>query len=207
MNFARKSSLAALICVAFVAGIGPALAQQPSGTNDPGIQQRMENQENRIDQGVNTGTLTPKETGRLEAEQARIQQAEERMKSDGNLTTKERQRLNTMQNKAGGDIYTQKHDSQTAPVTPPAAPTVRQRQQNQQQRVQQGVRSGELTPQEAGRLEAEQARIQQSKERMRSDGELTGAERQKLNTMQDRSSRHIYRQKHDAQSVPGKKKP
>ena len=90
MNFVRKSSLAALICVAFVAGIGPALAQQPSGTNDPGIEQRMENQENRIDQGVNTGALTPKETGRLEAEQARIKQAEERMKSDGNLTTQER---------------------------------------------------------------------------------------------------------------------
>ena len=42
---------------------------------------------------------------------------------------------------------------------------------------------------------------------MRSDGELTGAERQKLNTMQDRSSRHIYRQKHDTQSVPVQKKP
>ena len=110
-----------------------------------------------------------------------------------------------MQNKAGGDIYTQKHDAQTANVTRPAVPTVRQRQQNQQQRIQQGVRSGELTPQEAGRLEAEQARIQQSKERMKSDGELTGAERQKLNTMQDRSSQHIYRQKHDAQSVPVKK--
>jgi hypothetical protein len=203
----RKSSLAAFICMAFVAGIGPALAQQPSGTNDPGIQQRIENQDHRIGQGVNTGALTPKETGRLEAEQARIKQAEERMKSDGNLTTKERQRLNTMQNKASGDIYTQKHDPQTAHVTPAAAPTVRQRQQNQQQRVQQGVRSGELTPQEAGRLEAEQAHIQQSKERMRSDGELTGAERQKLNTMQDRSSQHIYRQKHDAQSVPVKKKP
>jgi CRISPR/Cas system-associated endoribonuclease Cas2 len=186
MNGVRKSSLAAVICMAFVAGIGPALAQQPSGTNDPGIQPRMGNQDHRIGQGVTTGALTPKETGRLQTEQARIQQAEERMKSDGNLTTKERQRLNTMQNKADGDIYTQNHDSQTAHVTPPAAPTVRQRQQNQQQRVQQGVRSGELTPQEVGRLEAEQARIQQSKERMRSDGELTGAERQKLNTMQDR---------------------
>ena len=36
---------------------------------------------------------------------------------DGKIcSTKERQRLNTMQNKAGGDIYTQKHDAQSVPV-------------------------------------------------------------------------------------------
>ena len=59
-------------------------AQAPNyGTNDPGIQQRMQNQEQRIDQGVKSGALTPKETGRLEAEQAKIQQTEQRMKSDG----------------------------------------------------------------------------------------------------------------------------
>lgn len=40
------------------------------GTSDPGFQQRMQNQEQRIDQGVKSGALTSKETGRLEAEQA-----------------------------------------------------------------------------------------------------------------------------------------
>ena len=48
--------------------------------------------------------------------QAHIQQAKERMKSDGQLTGAEHQRLNTMQNKAGGDIYRQKHDARKVPV-------------------------------------------------------------------------------------------
>lgn len=88
-------------------------AQAPNyGTNDPGIQQRMQNQEQRIDQGVSSGALTPKETGRLEAEQAKIRQTEQRMKSDGQLTPKERQKLNNMQDRSSNNIYRQKHDRQ-----------------------------------------------------------------------------------------------
>jgi len=82
------------------------------GTNDPGIQQRMQNQENRIDQGVRSGQLTPKEAGKLEAEQAKIRQTEERMKDDGNLTQKERQKLDNMQDRSSNHIYKQKHDRQ-----------------------------------------------------------------------------------------------
>ncbi len=106
---------------AFIAGLGFLVAaevaygqsQAPNtGTNDPGIQQRMQNQERRIDQGVQSGALTPKEAGKLEAEQARIRQTEERMKSDGNLTAKERERLHNMQDRASNHIYRQKHDRQ-----------------------------------------------------------------------------------------------
>ena len=106
---------------AFIAGLGILVAaevaygqsQTPTpGTNDPGIQQRMQNQERRIDRGVKNGELTPKEAGKLEAEQARIQQTEQRMKSDGRLTSKERQKLHTMQDRSSGHIDRQKHDRQ-----------------------------------------------------------------------------------------------
>lgn len=83
-------------------------------TNDPGIQKRMENQENRIEQGVKSGQLTPREAGRLETEQARIQQNEERMKADGKLTAGERERLTRQQNKASKDIYRLKHNNRKA---------------------------------------------------------------------------------------------
>ena len=186
---------------------GAAFAQvQTSRDERPGIQKRIENQEQRIDQGVQSGTLTPKETGKLEAEQAKIQQTEQRMKSDGQLTGKERERLNNMQDRSSQQIYRQKHDPQTANVGGGAAgnsvaPKVHKRQQNQERRIDQGVQSGELTPKEAGRLEAEQAQIHQTKERMKSDGQLTGKERERLGNMQDRSSQHIYRQKHDPQKA------
>ena len=182
-------------------GAGTVFAQ----TNDPGIQQRMENQQRRIEQGVESGALTPRETGRLEAEQARIKQTEERMKADGNLTSQERQRLNQMQDKASSDIYREKHDRQTINVGQNTGsvtdPGIQQRMENQQRRIDQGIASGALTPREAGRLEANQAQIKQTEERMKADGNLTPKERQKLNKMQDNASKRIYQQKHDRQKA------
>jgi len=64
-----------------------------AGTDDPVIQQREMNQGQRIQQGIKIGQLTPRETGRLDAQQARIQQQESRMKSHGKLTARERSRF------------------------------------------------------------------------------------------------------------------
>jgi CRISPR/Cas system-associated endoribonuclease Cas2 len=183
-------------------------AQAPSyGTSDPGIQQRMQNQEQRIDQGVSSGALTPKEAGKLEAEQAKIRQTEQRMKSDGQLTPNERQKLNNMQDRSSQHIYNQKHDAQTANVGQGGAgvnvndPNIQQRMQNQERRIQQGVNSGTLTPKEAGKLEAREAKIKQDEARMKSDGQLTAKERKKLNKELDHASDRIYKQKHDRQQV------
>jgi CRISPR/Cas system-associated endoribonuclease Cas2 len=183
-------------------------AQAPSyGTSDPGIQQRMQNQEQRIDQGVSSGALTPKEAGKLEAEQAKIRQTEQRMKSDGQLTPNERQKLNNMQDRSSQYIYNQKHDAQTANVGQGGAgvnvndPNIQQRMQNQERRIQQGVNSGQLTPKEAGRLQAREAKIKQDEARMKSDGQLTAKERKKLNKELDNASDRIYKQKHDRQHV------
>ncbi|TWJ32705.1 hypothetical protein [Geobacter argillaceus] len=87
-----------------------ATAVYAGNTNDPGIQQREQNQEKRIQQGIKSGELTPKEAGRLETEQARIKQDEARMKADGNLTKKERAKLRREQNRASRDIYRKKHN-------------------------------------------------------------------------------------------------
>ena len=81
-------------------------------------------------------------------------------------------------------------------------PGVNQRQHNQQQRIQQGVKSGELTRGETHRLAAEQRHIRREEARYKSDGQLTRAERADLNRDQNRASRDIYRQKHDAEARP-----
>jgi hypothetical protein len=178
-------------------GRSPVFAQ----TNDPGIQKRMDNQEQRIDQGIQRGRLTPKEAGKLEAEEAKIKQDELRMKSDGNLTPKERRRLNKEQDKSSRDIYRLKHNQKATNVKNVKDPGIQQSMDNQEQRIDQGVRSGELTPKEAGKLEAEQAKIKQTEERMKSDGNLTIGERERLQNMQDRAGSDINRQKHDRQKV------
>ena len=87
-----------------------------AGTNDPGIQQREQNQERRIDQGVASGQLTPREAGILETKEARIQQNEARMKADGNLTVRERRKLNRQQNQASRAIYRKKHNQRNVAV-------------------------------------------------------------------------------------------
>ena len=79
----------------------------------PKIDQREAYQQQRIQQGIDSGALTPGETRYLEKEQARIQAAEQRMKADGHLSPWERQRLREMQNQASQDIYRLEHNNRT----------------------------------------------------------------------------------------------
>jgi hypothetical protein len=74
-----------------------------------------------------------------------------------------------------------------------------QRNINQQQRIEQGLKSGELTTREASRLEREQAGVNRMEARALKDGKLTDAEKARIDRAQDNVSRDIYREKHDAQ--------
>ncbi|MBI4643779.1 MAG: hypothetical protein HY743_08690, partial [Deltaproteobacteria bacterium] len=80
---------------------------------DPRSERREAYQEQRIQQGIDSGALTPGEARYLNREQARIDRAEERMKADGYLSFRERQRLNQMQNHASRDIYRLEHNNRT----------------------------------------------------------------------------------------------
>lgn len=86
-----------------------------------------------------------------------------------------------------------------APVNPTATPRIDQREANQQQRIEQGVKSGQLTPRETARLEGQQARIERTEARAKADGVVTAQERAKITHMQDKASRDIKREKHDGQ--------
>ena len=81
----------------------------------PRVDQREANQQARIDQGVASGQLTPKETKRLEKQQTHIAKAETNAKADGVVTAKEHRHLNGMQDRASRDIHREKHDRQVAP--------------------------------------------------------------------------------------------
>lgn len=82
-----------------------------------------------------------------------------------------------------------------------ATPKVTKRQAKQQARIYEGVKSGELTPKEYNRLERQEGKIAADKAKAKSDGVVTGKERAKLHREQNAVSRHIYRQKHDAQKT------
>jgi opacity protein-like surface antigen len=80
----------------------------------PVIDQRQANQERRIDQGIASGQLNQREANRLEREQHRIDRMENRSKTDGVVTDKERARIGAAQNRASRHIARQKHDRQSA---------------------------------------------------------------------------------------------
>lgn len=97
-----------LIAATITAFAVPAFAQ----TATPGIDQRQANQEQRIDQGIASGQLTQREANRLERGQQRVDNMENRAKSDGIVTARERTRLQHAQNVESKRIYRQKHDRQ-----------------------------------------------------------------------------------------------
>jgi hypothetical protein len=79
---------------------------------------------------------------------------------------------------------------------------IAKREGRQQKRIARGLRSGELTAKEAAKLEREQAKIEADRQKALSDGKLTKREKARLTREQNRASRHIYKEKHDAQQRP-----
>ena len=96
--------------LAFIGFALPTLALAQSAT--PGVDQRQINQERRIEQGVASGSLTPRETMRLERGQQRVENMEMRAKSDGVVTRQERAQLQHAQDVQSRHIAREKHDRQ-----------------------------------------------------------------------------------------------
>jgi hypothetical protein len=101
--------IAGLVATSLAAwsGIGLAL-------NVPFVDQREAAQEQQIQYGVNTGTLTPREAARLEAEQQRIRNTKAQMRADGRLDQNEKAIIDQMQNRADRHISREQHDGQVA---------------------------------------------------------------------------------------------
>lgn len=83
---------------------------------------------------------------------------------------------------------------------PASADQIDHRQHRQAKRIEQGVRSGQLTAHEAARLRAEQARINRLEHLAERDGHVNHYERARIRAAQHAASRHIYEEKHDGQN-------
>jgi hypothetical protein len=83
------------------------------------VDQRRENQQDRIAQGIKSGKLTAGETAKLENQQKGINQqvAADRKANGGKLTTTEKKQVNHEQNQASKNIYHKKHNGKTQPQT------------------------------------------------------------------------------------------
>ena len=110
----------ALLLATAAAGV---FATETAATATPRVDQRQANQQARIDQGVEQGTLTPREQRRLQRKQTVVANAEATAKADGQVTARERHRLHHLQGHSSRAIHRQKHDAQnTAPAAPATQP-------------------------------------------------------------------------------------
>lgn len=76
-------------------------------------------------------------------------------------------------------------------------PIVDKREHRQRSRIQEGVKSGELTKDEAHSLRTEQRAIRAEEKSYKSDGHLSRKERTDLYKDQNEASRDIRSEKHD----------
>src|SRR5277367_4308407 len=103
---------AALIALA----VRAAFAQQATPNADPAtIQQRKDNQQDRIANGVQDGQLTAGETKNLETKEAGLNAEEHTMRADdsGKLTAADRTTLQNQQNHLSNQIHTDATNSAT----------------------------------------------------------------------------------------------
>ena len=187
-NTAIALAVSALVAV-------PALAQTTSSEV-----QRDVNQQQRIENGLQSGQLSTKEAAKLEKGEANIEKMESKAEANGNLSNAEKQRIQRAQNKESQEIYRDTHNAQTG--NPNSASSQRmqadvQRNVNQQQRIEQGVQSGQLTNREVGNLEKGQANVDRKEARAGANGHISANEQRNIQAAENHQSRKIHKEKHN----------
>ena len=79
----------------------------------------------------------------------------------------------------------------------PTTGTEVQRNVNQQERIEQGLKSGELSTREAAKLEKGEARVEKLEAKANRDGTLTDAEKARVQKAQNAESAAISKAKHN----------
>ncbi|HRU05303.1 MAG TPA: hypothetical protein P5137_05960 [Candidatus Brocadiia bacterium] len=195
----------ALAVVLMTGGVLAALAADADGTGASVQKKRAERQKARIKKGVEEGSITKGEAGRLIREQKRIRDLDKAINADGEVTSAERKKMMEAQNRASAKIAAQSNDSQTATTTRNWKvwdPGVNQRQRNQAGRIAQGIRTGSLTKDEAQSLISQEKDLAALEKDLKSDGVLTKEERQQLHDQLNALSKLIYSEKHDNDTGP-----
>ncbi len=200
-----------LLALATLFASAPLFAQQTEPATQPtttqpkegSVNDRRQDQQGRIANGVRSGQLTAGETKNLESREANVNREikDDRSANDGKLTAQERQQVNKQQNNMSKSIYADKHNANTAHY---GNNEVGQRRENQQDRIAQGIKSGQMTAGEAAKTENREQGINQQvhADRQANGGKLTGQEKRQVNREQNGASRQIYRQKHNNKVAP-----
>ena len=190
----KTHNLVASILIAL--GTGSAFAQPVANTI-----QRDVNQQTRIENGLKDGSLTTKEAGRLEREQAQIDRLQAKDLKDGKLSAAERAQLIRLQDKSSREIHAAKTNAVKGNPESKSSERLQadaQRNVNHEKRIEQSVRSGALTNRETGKLEQGQAKVDRLESKAARDGHIGKREQSAIARKENLQSEKIYDKKHNA---------
>jgi hypothetical protein len=111
-----KRTLITVSLIALIGAAGSAMAQTAPAVPDPGhprvneVQQRIDNQENRVDRGVSDGQINAKQAAHDDAKLSREQTSlnQDQAKDGGHITKGEQRNLNKRLNKGSRQIHRQR---------------------------------------------------------------------------------------------------
>ncbi len=170
------------------------------------VVQRNINQQQRIQDGLRDGSLTTREAARLERGQGRVERMESRALRDGSISGAEQHRITDAQNRQSRVIHNQRNDAQRGDPHSVSSQRMQRdvgRNIVQQQRIENGIRSGQLTNREVGRLERGASRINRMQAHAGRDGHVGRVEQQRIDRAENRESRAIHHERHDGQRRGG----
>ena len=115
LRFACLSAALAMLLLPAAAQTAPNAVQTsptPPVPKPPTINQRLENQQDRIAQGIRSGQLTAGEAANLESKESAITKEvrADRQANGGKLTQAERAQVNRQLNHTSRQIYRDKHN-------------------------------------------------------------------------------------------------
>ncbi len=173
-----KLITASLLATALFAGVGlsPAMAQH---TNTPGVDRAQQAISARIQQGLNSGHITPTEAQELYRRDRDIAAREAYYKSNGTATAQERQALRAELDSLSAEVE-RKMSNRNVAGSPGSTPGIDNQEYRISQRIDEGVRSGQISQREARRLHRREVQIERHEASFKADGVVTQQERRQL---------------------------
>jgi hypothetical protein len=187
----RKTLIAIAVGTLLVA---PAFAQ----TSAAGDAQRDADQEQRIDQGLQSGQLNTREAGQLQHEEAHVDAMQQKADHNGNVSPREQAQINAAQNKVVRDVNADKHNGITGNPDSKSSERMQSdasRDAKEQQRIANGAKDGDLSNKEAGRLERGQAHDDRAQSVASADGHVSAKEQKNQRQRENHQSSQIHEDK------------
>jgi hypothetical protein len=168
---------------------------------DASIQQAITDQQKRIDKGIQSKQLTLQESKTLEDNLAHIREEDARLRADGDFTKADKDQLLTLLDQNDKMIKDKKNNPvknmRESKALEDRAFTIPERFARQQRRIDQGVKSKELTQEEAKVLRDNLNYIKNEDARLRAAGKLSDQEKNRLHILLDQNSEMIQNKKHN----------